>query len=159
MTKRTFLDTGVLMAAFMAEKTEHEAALKIIQDDSREFVSSDLIKLELLPKAIYQNHVIEIEFYNLFFDNSEVIAVDTKSIRNGAYKLASKYGLAACDALHADTAITSSVDEFITTEKPTKPFFRIPAEVLSTISIYQKKAGQRSNIFRYFILRCKKIFT
>lgn len=157
MTKRTFLDTGVLIAAYRADHSAHEAALKIIQDDSRAFVSSDLVKLELLPQAIHHKQTEELEFYNLFFNNVDVRNVDNNSLRDGAYQLASNYGLAACDAIHADTAINSSVAEFITTEKPTKPFFKIPPDKITSISIYQNKA--RPSRFRQFLLCCKKLFS
>jgi hypothetical protein len=41
------------------------------------------------------------------------------------------------DALHVACAIAGHAGEFITFEKPTKPFFRIPPEVLRITSLYE----------------------
>jgi hypothetical protein len=41
------------------------------------------------------------------------------------------------DALHVACAIVGGADEFITFEKPSKPFFRIPSEVLRIRSLYE----------------------
>jgi hypothetical protein len=51
--KRTFLDSGVLISA--ARGTDNTAlnALQILDDSDRAFVSSIFVKLEVLPKAIY----------------------------------------------------------------------------------------------------------
>jgi hypothetical protein len=51
--KRTFLDTGVLIAAARGQDVASIAALNILDDQSREFVSSPFVKLEVLPKAVY----------------------------------------------------------------------------------------------------------
>ena len=137
MTVRTYLDTGVLIAAYQGDHASHEVALKIIMESAeREFVSSDLVKLELLPKALFYRRADEFEFYNTFLSNVDVRVVDSNSISVGAFELSSKYGLAACDALHIHTAMNSSVTEFITTEKQGKAFFRIPANILTTTSIH-----------------------
>lgn len=137
MTIRTYLDTGVLIAAYQGDHASHEAAIKIITEGAeREFVSSDLVKLELLPKALFNKRDEEFEFYNTFLSNVDVISLDPNSISDGAYKLSSQYGLAACDALHIHTAINSSVAEFITTEKKGKAFFRIPANILTSTTIH-----------------------
>jgi len=50
---RTFIDAGVLIAAARGEDAPSINALEILDDQSREFVSSPFIVLEVLPKAIY----------------------------------------------------------------------------------------------------------
>ncbi|ACK71220.1 conserved hypothetical protein [Gloeothece citriformis PCC 7424] len=42
-----------------------------------------------------------------------------------AQDVAAKYGLGALDALHIACAISVEADEFITTEKTTKPLHRV----------------------------------
>jgi len=51
--KRTFLDTGVLIAAALRTEETALQALQILDDPDREFVSSIFVKLEVLPKTIY----------------------------------------------------------------------------------------------------------
>jgi predicted nucleic acid-binding protein len=50
---RTFIDAGVLIAAARGKDAPSMSALEILDDQSREFVSSPFIELEVLPKAIY----------------------------------------------------------------------------------------------------------
>jgi hypothetical protein len=65
MKKRTFVDSGVLLTAFRGVETEAEDAFKILEDPNREFVSSILVQMELVPKAIYHRNEKEIRFYDL----------------------------------------------------------------------------------------------
>ncbi|MGB6294707.1 MAG: hypothetical protein WBF90_00825 [Rivularia sp. (in: cyanobacteria)] len=51
-----------------------------------------------------------------------------------AYNIGCEYGLAAMDALHIAPALSLDVEEFITTEKPTKPMFRVSG--IQIISIF-----------------------
>ncbi len=50
------------------------------------------------------------------------------------YNIACKYGLAAMDALHIAAAISVGAEEFITTEKPTKPMYRVTG--LKVVSLF-----------------------
>jgi predicted nucleic acid-binding protein len=49
----TFIDSGVLIAAARGEGEIAERALQILEDNKREFASSQFLKLEVLPKATY----------------------------------------------------------------------------------------------------------
>ncbi len=51
-----------------------------------------------------------------------------------ANNIACKYGLAAMDALHIAAALSVDAEEFVTTEKPTKPMFRVTS--IQVISIF-----------------------
>jgi predicted nucleic acid-binding protein len=42
-----------------------------------------------------------------------------------AYRIAQEHGLSAIDALHIAAAIATGAEEFITTEKPGKPIYRV----------------------------------
>lgn len=52
-SKRTFIDSGVLIAAARGRSEQSKRAMQILDDPSREFVSSPFVKLEILPKAIF----------------------------------------------------------------------------------------------------------
>lgn len=60
--KRTFIDAGVLIAAARGEDAPSMNALEILDDQSRKFVSSPFIEIEVLPKAVYNGKKDEIEF-------------------------------------------------------------------------------------------------
>jgi len=134
--KKTFLDTGVLIKAFQSPLEEGKKAFNIITDPNRQFVVSDLLKLELLPKARFHKQSKEVAFYEDFFNSATLTIEVSPELVAKAIELASEYDLAPCDALHLSTAIEAQVDEFITTEKPTKPFFRVQGLDFQIISLY-----------------------
>lgn len=133
--KRTYLDTGVLISAFSGNHSLHDAAFEILDDPEREFVITDFLKLELLPKAIFHKQSEEECFYNAFFEGACDVVEITSELTIGALKLASLYNLSAIDSVHVHSALISSTAEFITTEKPTKPFFQINDPSLKIISL------------------------
>ena len=61
-------------------------------------------------------------------------ADDLEKVMQDAYNIGCKYGLAAMDALHIAAALSLDAREFITTEKPTKPMFRVSG--IKIISIF-----------------------
>jgi predicted nucleic acid-binding protein len=133
---RTYLDTGVLIRAFQVGAKNKDRASDIICDSGREFVVSDVLKLELIPKAFFHKQEEEVAFYEAFFKKAAYQVEISPALVAKAIELASKYDLAPCDALHLSAAIEAQVDEFITTEKPTKPFFRVQLLDLQIISLY-----------------------
>lgn len=126
MAKRTYLDSGVLLAAFKGEGELGLRALQILDDPQRQLVVSDAVKIELLPKPIYEQRQPEANFYRQVFASSELHAWNVDVLQR-AYELAKQYGIAAMDAIHAAYAEYAKVDEIVTTEKPGKPMFRVPA--------------------------------
>lgn len=121
----TFLDSGVLMAAFQGNSEAHALARQIIDDPQREFLLSDLVRLEVLPKAVYHNRTDEVYFYEAVFESALTVAsTDPKSV-DRALALAKQYGLGAVDACLAEAAITLNAHEFVTTERPSKAYFRL----------------------------------
>ena len=50
---RTFLDAGILIAAVRGQEREAAHALAILEDPERSFLTSDFLRMEVLPKAIY----------------------------------------------------------------------------------------------------------
>ncbi|MBE9229560.1 type II toxin-antitoxin system VapC family toxin [Phormidium sp. LEGE 05292] len=123
--KRTFIDAGVLVAAARGVGDISEKALEILLDSDREFASSIFIKLEVLPKAVYNRQTDEAEFYETFFNAVTYWANDVERIIEEAYRIACTYGLASMDSLHVAAALLVGAEELVTTEKPTKPMYRV----------------------------------
>lgn len=121
----TFADAGVLIVAARGSHTKSLDALNLLGDSNREFCSTTILELEIRPKPICYGNSIEAQFYETYFQAViHQVEVNQTLIEN-AFALASQYGLGAIDALHAVAAIEANADEFVTTEKPTKPLFRI----------------------------------
>lgn len=130
---RTYFDTGVLITAFRGKDNDLvKKAYSILDDTNRKFIVSDALKLELFPKPTFnkpkstsnKQEVTELDFYKRIFDESEFIKISENTISN-AFELACKYNLGAMDAIHITLAQFAGVDEFITSEKPTKPMCKI----------------------------------
>ena len=60
---RTFLDSGVLIAAARAAGVLGTRALAVFNDADRVFVTSEFVRMEIFPKAIYYNRQPEVGFY------------------------------------------------------------------------------------------------
>ena len=98
-------------------------------------------KIKNLENKIYKNELeeaetqetTEIEFYETFFATCYIWSDDYSSIVFLAKELARRYGLNALDSLHLACAILGDGDEFVTTEKNSKPIHRV--QEITTISI------------------------
>ena len=122
---RTFLDSGVLLTAWRGRQAQAEAALAIMEDRDREFFTSQLVELELMPKPAFFGQRDEIAFYQTHFAAAKGREMLSAVLGQSADRLARRYGLAAVDALHVAAAIRQRAEEFITTEKAGKPLFRV----------------------------------
>ena len=131
---RTFIDAGVLIYAARGQNEIAELALQVLEDDQREFASSIFVKLEVLPKAIYNQQSSEIKFYETFFQAVTYWSNDIKNIIKNAYQESSQFGLGAMDALHIAAAVSVGATEFITNEKPHKSIHR--TQSIKVISIH-----------------------
>lgn len=121
---KTFFDSGVLLTAWKRGE-HHESAVSLLDDDSREFVTCDNVRLELLPKPFFEKRRTEIEFYEAHFQKASVCEPFSDDLGHAALALGKKYGLSAGDALNLASAIRQGADEFITSELPGKPMFRV----------------------------------
>ena len=130
--KITYIDSGVLLSATDGVGRIAEKALEILGDSQREFASSEFVKLEVSPKAVYNKQTEEAQFYEEFFSDVTYWASDLTQIVQDAYQIASQYGLAAMDALHV--ALSVGAEELITTEKRTKPMHRVTS--INVVSIF-----------------------
>ena len=132
---RTYLDTGVLIAAWRGTEEVANKAMAVLDDMKREFIFSEVLRLEIMPKTLFHKNKEESQFYEEIFLKGKIITWSTASL-NRAYEIASRYNLSALDSIHIATALDSKVDEFITTENGTKPMHKV--HNLKTISLYTK---------------------
>ncbi len=121
---KTFLDSGVLLSAWHATAQDAEAALAVIEDRSRQLLTSEIVRLELLPKPLFFKQRAEVHFYEHIFSKSRCDKVDAE-LYCAAFALAAKHGLAAADAFNLASAIRLGAEEFVTTELPGKPMYRV----------------------------------
>jgi predicted nucleic acid-binding protein len=120
----TFVDAGVLIAASRGRTDVSAQAMAILDDPSRAFASSEFIRLEVLPKAIFNGKTIEAEFYSSYFQAVTHWPDNTDAVVRHAHDVAVRFGLAALDALHVAAALSVGAEELITTEKRSKPLHR-----------------------------------
>ncbi len=130
---KTYLDAGVLIAAFRAESEVGQRAIQILDDQNRIFASSEFARLEVLPKAVYHQQTYEVQFYEAFFDSVQYWANDLEKLVQAGYRIASQYGLSAVDALHVAAALLIGAEELVTTERRTKPMYRVPDIKITSI--------------------------
>ena len=132
---RTFLDSGVLIATARATGALGARALALFNDPERVFVSSEFVRMEVFPKAIYYKRYAEVGFYEDYFSGVTQIVSLSASLTHLAYTEACQAGLSGLDALHIAAAKFSGSEEFITTERPTTPLFRVTGMVIKSIAL------------------------
>lgn len=123
--KRIYIDSGVLITAYRGLNDPAVRAVEILDHADCDFASSQFVKLEVLPKAIYGKRQAEVDFYNSFFAAVKYWAAPLEALVEIALQQANLHGLAALDALHIAAALSIEANEFVTTEKPTKPLHRV----------------------------------
>ena len=134
MVKLTYLDSGVLLSAFKADGAIGRRAMEILDDPDRKFLVSDAVWLEVMPKPLYEKQRHEVDFYETVFSAAEHLSWNVSSLARAA-DIAAKYGISAMDAIHIAHAMDARADEFVTTERPGKPMFRV--QEISMRSIQQ----------------------
>lgn len=132
---RAFLDAGVLIAAARGGSSIAVRAHAILDDPECHFVTSDYIRMEILPKALYHRQSQEVLLYERFFSRAVQIVPPSVPLMMQAYTEACTFGLAALDAFHIAAAKSCGVEEFITTERPTAPLFRVTGIIIKTITL------------------------
>jgi len=120
----TYLDSGVLIWAATGRQAESARARPFLVDPNRQYVTSDYVRLEVLPKAIFHKNKDEKEIYETFFGNCIRVIPTSIALLEQAMDEASRTGLSGFDALHVMCAVFGGAEEFITTEKLTKPIHR-----------------------------------
>jgi len=120
---RTFLDSGVLIAAAVGRDRLRRRALRVIENPDRWFYYSPFVALEVLPKAVYHGNTDEAEFYRTYFREATCFG-DLDRIYEIASVEAERSGMAAMDALHTAAAHLAKCEQLVATENPRKPLFR-----------------------------------
>ncbi len=132
---RTFVDSGVLISAARGDDQLSEAAFAILDDPNRVLISSQFVRLEVLPKAKFNKRREEAAFYDMFFESltrGRLVGV-SRSLVQSALEEAARAGLSAVDALHVAAARRARCTELVTAEKPGKPVFRVARLTVLTI--------------------------
>jgi predicted nucleic acid-binding protein len=109
----TYVDAGVLIAAARGRSLEASRALAVLDDAAREFAASDFLRLEVLPKAIYNQRASGSGLYDRYFRGVRHWAVLCQALLDSARAVAAQHGLAAMDALHVAAAEALGVAEFV----------------------------------------------
>jgi predicted nucleic acid-binding protein len=129
---RTFVDAGVLIAAACGTAEIADRALRLLDDPGRIFVTSDFVRIEVMPKPWYHGYTDQVNFYEAFFSSARKIPVSRKILEN-AFGEACRFGLSACDAIHVAVARRGKCTEFVTTEKSSKPLFRVSGMAVTSL--------------------------
>lgn len=137
---RSYIDSGMLIAAARGTDTVSESAMLILDDPDREFASSAFVRLEVVPKARFHGRDEEAAFYEAYFDTVEAWPDDLAAVIEEAQQIAVRYGVGAFDALHVAAALAVGAEELVTTERPEKPIYRVTE--LRVVSV-RPPAGER----------------
>lgn len=130
----TYIDSGVLIFAAQGTTSAAALALPFLADPSREYVTSDYVRLEVLPKATFHNRTAELGFYDLFFTTTTRSIPTSEALLKDALAEACKTGIAGLDAVHIACAVFAGADEFITSEKTNRPIHR--TKLVKVVSIF-----------------------
>jgi predicted nucleic acid-binding protein len=125
----------VLIAAARGAGIIAERAHTILDDPERVFVTSDYIRMEVFPKALYHRQSQEVLLYERFFARAVQIVPPSVSLMQQAYTEACTCGLSALDAFHVAAAKVSGAEELVTTERLTTPLFRVTGIIIKTLTL------------------------
>ena len=128
----------MLIAAFKGQPSVGDPAARVLKDTNCVFLSSPFIRLEVCPKALFNRHLDEHEFYENYFTRAEMLH-NLKAVLATATAEAGRAGVGAMDSLHLAAASLLNADQFITTEKPKKNLFTAPRS--SRSSTYSVKTN------------------
>lgn len=133
---RTYVDSGVLIAAARGSGRLGERAIEVISDTAgRELVCSDYVRLEVIPKPTFEGRVAEVRFYEEFFASVAVwLSFDLRHLQRALIE-ACNSGLTAMDAIHIVAAADVGCEELVTTEKLGKPIHRTKLVAVSSIDV------------------------
>lgn len=120
----TYVDSGVLIFAAQGRTAEAALALPFLADPTREYVTSDYVRLEVLPKCTYHRRQPEIDFYSEFFRLNSRTIPTSPALLQYALEEGCNTGISGLDAVHIACAVFAGAEEFITSEKHNTPIHR-----------------------------------
>lgn len=127
----TYVDSNVLIyAANQRNLNLRLRAMSVIGDKRRQMLASEFLRLETLPYAVNAKRSGEVAFLERFFDLRSLAWVeDERDLFEPASRLIERYNMQLVDALHLAAAMRYKA-EFVTGEKPSKPFHQAYSKVL-----------------------------
>jgi predicted nucleic acid-binding protein len=120
----TYIDAGVLIAAARGTGDVSRLATSFLTDSLRQYVTSEFVRLEVLPKAVYHKNEDEIRFYENYFANSAQAIEISAPLLAFALQHGCQTGISGIDAIHIACAVSAGAEELITSERSTKPIHR-----------------------------------
>ena len=130
---RTFIDANILIAAATGRDALFDRAWEMLDDPERVFLTSEFVRLEVMPKAVYFQHQDEQDVYVNFFTNLAECVPCSDTLLTQAHLEAESAGLGALDALHVAAAKLGGAEEFVTTERLGTALFRVMGLKMTTI--------------------------
>ncbi len=115
--KLIFVDSGVLITATRGQEPVLRAPQHLV-------ASSEFMRLEVMPKAVWTGNRTEQDFYEAFFSVVSAWPTDNEAVIRQAHNEAAACGLGSLDALHIAAAVLLGAAELVTIEKPTKSIHR-----------------------------------
>lgn len=144
----TYVDSGVLIFGAQGKTSAASLALPFLADPGREYVTSDYIRLEVLPKAIFHKRAAEVQFYNAFFATTTRTIPTSQALLDYALDEACKTGIHGLDAIHIACAVFAGAEEFITSEKPSRPIHR--TKLVKTVSIFSAEVPKKKPWWKFW---------
>lgn len=144
----TYIDSGVLIFAAKGNTEAAALALPYLGDPNREYVTSDYVRLEVLPKATFHKRTAEVAFYNLFFATATRSIPTSEPLLKYALGEACKTGIHGIDAIHIACAVFAGAEEFVTSEKPNKPIHR--TTLVKMVSIFPLTSAKKKSLWKFW---------
>ena len=132
---RTYVDSSVLLAVIRGPEQISDRALALLSESNRVFLSRDIVRLEVLPKAVFHRQEKEAAFYLRYFEDVEASILTTPSLVVAAFEMATHWNLSGLDALHVAAAIELGASELVTAERQTSPLVRVRTPTLRVVSV------------------------
>jgi len=101
----------VLIYAAQGDTDAARLALPFLADPAREYVTSDYVRLEVLPKPTRFGKNDEVAFYEAFFQLNTRTIPTSVALLELAMEEACRTGLSAMDAIHVACAVFGGVEE------------------------------------------------
>ena len=124
------------MLIFAAQGTSAAAALALpfLASPERQYVTSDYVRIEVIPQAAFHKRTAELAFYELYFSTASRSVPTSEALLKYAFEEACNAGIDGMDAIHVACAVFGGAEELVTAEKSTKPIHR--TTLVRTVSIF-----------------------